>query len=78
MLFLIGDTGREMAGNGIAKSRAGRFTGERDGEDGGPGSLMEEVDEGDAEARVRVNADILGTESSGISARGICGTWPSA
>lgn len=64
-------------GNGIAKSRAGRFTGERDGEDSGPGSLMEERDEGDAEARVRVRVDILGTQSSGMSARGTCGTWPS-
>lgn len=58
-LFFVGDMDVNE-GNGIAKSRAFFFVGERDGDDGGAGNLREDTAEGEQDAKVRVSADTLG------------------
>ena len=62
-----------MAVDGIANSRIDFLVGDREGEDGGAGNLIED-DEGEQEASVRVNAETLGPERSGKSASGMFGT----
>lgn len=61
------------------KSRVIFFIGDRDGDGGTVGIKAGEIAEGEHDAKVRVNADTFGVESSGMSARGIGGTvdWPS-
>jgi hypothetical protein len=72
--FLIGDL-EVKVGKGMAdKLRVDFLEGEREGEDGGPGSKDDEMAEGEQEARVRVRADILGVLNSGISAKGMDGS----
>lgn len=76
-LFLDGDLEGDdsVVVNGRANSRTGFLIGDREGEDGGAGNLIVEVTaEGEQEARVRVNAEALGPESSGKSASGMFGT----
>ena len=63
-----------MVVNGIANSRTDFLIGDREGEDGGAGNLIEVTAEGEQEARVRVKAEALGPESSGKSASGMFGT----
>ena len=63
-----------MAVDGIANSRIDFLVGDREGEDGGAGNLIEFTAEGEQEARVRVKAETLGPESSGKSANGMFGT----
>lgn len=85
-LDLVGDedVDREdegVIGNGAANSRratvrfVGDFVGDLVGEDGGPGNFKEEMEPlGDADARVRVRAEIFGVMGrSGKSAAGTCG-----
>lgn len=79
--FLVGDfKAGERTGNGTAKSRMARLVGDfvedLEGEDGGPGKEREcNAPLGEAEARVRVRAEILdGMASSGRPARGTFGT----
>lgn len=74
-LFLNGDLeANGVVVNGIANSRSDFLVGDREGEDGGAGNLIEDTAEGEQEARVRVKAETLGPESSGKSASGIFGT----
>jgi hypothetical protein len=74
-LFLNGDLeGDSVVIVGIANSRIDFLVGDREGEDGGAGNLIEVTAEGEQEARVRVKAEALGPESSGKSASGMFGT----
>jgi hypothetical protein len=59
--------------NGTANSRIDFLFGDREGEGGGAGNLIEVTAEGEQEARVRVKAEALGPESSGKSASGMFG-----
>lgn len=63
-----------MVVNGIANSRIDFLFGDREGEDGGAGNLIEVTAEGEQEARVLVKAEAFGPESSGKSASGMLGT----
>ena len=77
--FFVGECKADVIGKGTAKSRKARLVGDLVGDlDGEPGAMGKDNDEiallGEAEARVRVKADILaGIASSGRSAKGIEG-----
>jgi len=72
VLFFDGDL-EDDTGKGTANGCVDLFTGERVGEEGRAGSLTDVAADGEQEARVRVRAETLGADSSGMLARGTFG-----